>query len=103
VFELPFMVQGPWNDPIMLPDPESRLQRSGAAAPLLDALRTRGAPDVVRSVIERLTGSAPAQPAAPTAPAPALAGSAVPTEAVSEPQAPPANSRPASDAASKPQ
>jgi AsmA protein len=103
VFELPFMVQGPWNDPIMLPDPESRLQRSGAAAPLLDALRTRGAPDAVRSVIERLTGSAPAQPAAPPAPAPALAGSAVPTEAVGEPQAPPANGRPVSDAASKPQ
>jgi AsmA protein len=75
LFELPFMVQGPWNDPIMLPDPESRLQRSGAAAPLLDALRAQGAPDAVRSVIERFTGSSPAQPAAPPASAPALAGS----------------------------
>ena len=75
VFELPFMVQGPWNDPIMLPDPESRLQRSGAAAPLLDALRAKGAPDAVRSVIERFTGSSPAQPVAPPASAPALAGS----------------------------
>jgi AsmA protein len=83
MFELPFMVQGPWNDPIMLPDPESRLQRSGAAAPLLDALRAKGAPDAVRSVIERLTGSSPAKPAAPPASAPALAGS---SEAPSQPQ-----------------
>ena len=40
-FELPFMVQGPWDDPIMLPDPEILMQRSGAAAPLLDAARNR--------------------------------------------------------------
>jgi AsmA protein len=55
LFELPFIVQGPWDDPIMLPDPESRLQRSGAAAPLLDP--TRGARDAIRSTIERLTGT----------------------------------------------
>jgi AsmA protein len=72
LFELPFMVQGPWNDPIMLPDPESRMQRSGAAAPLLDALRGR-APEAVRSMIDRLT--TPTQPAAPAPGAPALAGS----------------------------
>jgi len=103
-FELPFMVQGPWNDPIMLPDPESRIQRSGAAAPLLDALRNRGASDAVRSVIERLTGSAPAQPAAPPAQAaPALAGSSVPTEAVPEAQTAPASIQPTPDAPPKPQ
>jgi AsmA protein len=61
-FELPFMVQGSWDDPIMLPDPESRLQRSGAAAPLLDA--TRGARDSIHSTIERLTGTATQEPAA---------------------------------------
>jgi AsmA protein len=60
-FELPFMVQGSWDDPIMLPDPESRLQRSGAAAPLLDA--TRGARDSIRSTIERLTGTSSQEPA----------------------------------------
>ncbi|MGE5780904.1 MAG: AsmA family protein, partial [Hyphomicrobiales bacterium] len=27
-FELPFMVQGSWDDPIILPDPQSRIQRS---------------------------------------------------------------------------
>ena len=80
-FELPFMVQGPWDDPIMLPDPEIRLQRSGAAAPLLDAVRNRGASDAVRSALERFRGApAPApQPAAPAAQqAPALAGASAP-------------------------
>jgi AsmA protein len=72
-FELPFMVQGPWDDPIMLPDPQSRIQRSGAAAPLLDAIRNRDSRDAVRSVIERF--AAPAQSAAPAESAPASAGS----------------------------
>jgi len=56
-FELPFIVQGSWDDPIMLPDPEALIQRSGAAAPLLNAVRERNARDAVRSVIERLTGT----------------------------------------------
>jgi AsmA protein len=76
-FELPFMVQGPWDDPIILPDPQSRIQRSGAAQPLLDALRNRSLRDPVRSAIERLTGAAPGETAATTA-APALAGSSAP-------------------------
>jgi len=41
VFELPFVVQGPWDDPVMLPDTELLLRRSGAAAPLFDTLRQR--------------------------------------------------------------
>ena len=65
-FELPFMVRGPWDDPIILPDPQSRIQRSGAAAPLIDAARDAarksGSP-ALRSVIERLTGTAPPPPA----------------------------------------
>jgi AsmA protein len=56
-FELPFIVQGSWDDPIMLPDPEALIRRSGAAAPLLDAVRERSTHDKVRSVIERLTGT----------------------------------------------
>jgi AsmA protein len=43
-FDLPFVVQGPWDDPLMLPDPESLIRRSGAAAPLLDLLRNRNRP-----------------------------------------------------------
>jgi AsmA protein len=82
-FELPFMVQGPWDDPIILPDPQSRIQRSGAAAPLLR--------DAVRSAIERFTGAAPSQPAAaPSAEtAPALAGSSAPAAGEPAPDAPP--------------
>jgi AsmA protein len=97
-FELPFMVQGPWDDPIMLPDPQSRLLRSGAAAPLLDAVRNRGARDAVRSVIERFT--APAQPAetpppAEPAPAPALAGSSAPVASTAAPAEVPPSEPPA--------
>ncbi len=40
-FELPFAVQGPWDDPLLLPDAQILIQRSGAAAPLLEALRAR--------------------------------------------------------------
>ncbi len=60
-FELPFVVQGPWDDPLMLPDAQILIQRSGAAAPLLDALRGRNERDA-------------AQPA--TAPAAAARGNA---------------------------
>ena len=56
-FELPFIVQGSWNDPIMLPDAQSLIQRSGATAPLLDALRNRKTRDAVRSALEKLTGT----------------------------------------------
>jgi AsmA protein len=63
-FELPFVVQGSWDDPIMLPDAEALIRRSGAAAPLLNAVRERSARDAVRSVIERLTGGPSAAPAA---------------------------------------
>lgn len=70
-FELPFIVQGSWDDPIMLPDPEALIRRSGAAAPLLDAVRERSTRDAVRSAIERLTGGTPsgAIPAVEQAPA----------------------------------
>jgi AsmA protein len=71
-FELPFIVQGSWDDPIMLPDPEALIQHSGAAAPLLNAVRERRARDAVRSAIERLVG-APAGTAVPTAEQPAPA------------------------------
>jgi AsmA protein len=57
-FALPFIVQGSWDDPIMLPDAEALIRRSGAAAPLLNAVRDRRARDAARSVIERLTGGA---------------------------------------------
>jgi AsmA protein len=70
-FELPFIVQGSWDDPIMLPDAEALIRRSGAAAPLLDAVRDRRARDAARSVIERLTGRPGPVPAADQSPSPA--------------------------------
>jgi AsmA protein len=55
-FDLPFVVQGPWDDPLIFPDPESLIRRAPAAAPLLNAVKDRKAGNAVRSVIERLTG-----------------------------------------------
>jgi AsmA protein len=74
-FELPFVVRGRWEDPIMLPDVQSLIRRSGAAAPLLDAARGGRARDAVRSAIEQMTRGAeppqvvapPSTPAEPTA------------------------------------
>jgi AsmA protein len=74
-FELPFVVQGPWDDPLIFPDPESLIRRSPGAAPLLDAVKDRKTRDAVRSVLERITGGRPT--AAPDAAAPA----GVPAEA----------------------
>jgi AsmA protein len=83
-FELPFVVQGPWDDPLIFPDPESLIRRSQAAGPLLDAVKDKKTRDAVRSVIERLTGTKQAVPDAavsnPAAPAsaPAAVGDAKP-------------------------
>jgi AsmA protein len=65
-FDLPFVVQGPWDDPLIFPDPESLIRRSPASAPLLDAVKDRKTRDQLRSVIERFTGGG-AKPAAPDA------------------------------------
>jgi AsmA protein len=61
-FELPFVVQGPWDDPMLLPDTQALIQRSPAASPLLNAVRSRNTRDTVRSAIERLTGGAVSPP-----------------------------------------
>jgi len=68
-FELPFVVQGPWDDPLIFPDPESLIRRSPASAPLLDMLKDRKGSDAVRSAIERITGAGkrPAPAESPTA------------------------------------
>jgi AsmA protein len=76
-FDLPFVVQGPWDDPLIFPDPESLIRRSPASAPLLDAVKDRKTRDAVRSVLERFTGGG-VRPAAPDAVAPAAADAAKP-------------------------
>lgn len=70
-FDLPFVVQGPWDDPLIFPDPESLIRRSPASAPLLDAVKDRKTRDAVKSVLERFTGGGPKPAAAPEAAAPA--------------------------------
>ena len=75
-FELPFFVQGGWDDPIMLPDSQALIRRSGAAAPLLDAVIDQRTREGVRSAIDRMieesapasrTDGPPPSPAAPPA------------------------------------
>ncbi len=78
-FDLPFVVQGPWDDPLIFPDPESLIRRSPASAPLLDAVKDRKTRDAVRSVLERLTGGGP-KPATPDAAAAAPADAPVAAE-----------------------
>ena len=77
-FELPFVVQGPWEDPLIFPDPESLIRRAPAAAPLLDAVKDKKTRDAVRSVLEHFTGGlkpAPTPQESPT-PTPSAAPSA---------------------------
>jgi AsmA protein len=74
-FDLPFVVQGPWDDPLVFPDPESLIRRSPGAAPLLDAVKDRKTRDAVKSVLERFTGGG-LRPATPGAAAPASAPAA---------------------------
>jgi AsmA protein len=42
-FDLPFVVLGSWDRPFVLPDPSTLIQRSDAAAPLLEAVRKQTA------------------------------------------------------------
>jgi AsmA protein len=71
-FDLPFVVQGPWDDPLIFPEADALIKRSTVTAPLLDALKDRNTRDAVRSVLERLTGgkkNGSPDPAAASAPA----------------------------------
>jgi AsmA protein len=65
-FELPFVVQGQWDDPIMLPDPQILIRRSGAAAPLLEAVKDHSG-GAVRSLIDRILTPPATTSAAPPA------------------------------------
>ena len=79
-FSLPFVVQGPWDDPLVFPDPESLIRRSPASAPLLEAVKDRKTRDAIRSVLERFTGTKPAADAqeTPNAPTSAIAPTDMP-------------------------
>jgi AsmA protein len=85
-FALPFIVTGQWDDPVMLPDPQSLIRRSGAAAPLLDAIKERTAGSAVRSVIDQLLASPAATPAPVSSPTAAPAQVAVPAGSPAAPK-----------------
>ncbi len=55
-FDLPFVITGNWDNPYLLPDPNALIRHSGAAAPLLDAVRSRAAREAMRNAIEIITG-----------------------------------------------
>ena len=78
-FQLPFVVQGPWDDPLVFPDSDSLIRRSPASAPLLDSIKDRKTRDAVKSVIERFTGGKKQEPAAPAAQPQAAAPAANPS------------------------
>jgi AsmA protein len=90
-FQLPFVVQGPWDDPLVFPDSDSLIRRSPASAPLLDSLKDRKTRDAVKSVIDRFTGNraapAPQVPASAETPAPAAATSLPSNDASTPPAA----------------
>jgi AsmA protein len=78
-FQLPFVVQGPWDDPLILPDSDILIRRSTVTAPLLDSLKDHKTRDAVKAVIERLSGKKSAPDAAAPAPAPATPVPAAPS------------------------
>ena len=84
-FQLPFVVQGPWDDPLIFPDSDSLIRRSPASAPLLDSLKDRKTRDAVKSVIDRFTGGGNRKPAAEPAAQPQAA---IPQPVLPEPVAP---------------
>jgi AsmA protein len=100
-FELPFVIQGPWEDPLLLPDAEILIRRSGAAAPLLDAVRDPKTRDAVRSIIERVTRPAPAPKPPAVQPAAAAASATGQDAPAQQPAAAPAPAA-GQDAASAP-
>jgi AsmA protein len=79
-FDLPFVVQGPWDDPLVFPDPDSLIRRSPGAAQLIDSLKDSKARDAVRQALERFTGGG-AKPAAAAPDAAASAPANAPAEA----------------------
>jgi AsmA protein len=74
-FELPFVVQGSWSDPVILPDAQLLIRRSGAAAPLLDAVRNRLRRERPQIDAPATTSAVPLAPAQPT-----LSGTSAPPQ-----------------------
>jgi AsmA protein len=58
-FQLPFVVVGSWDDPLFWPDIQLLIRRSGAAAPLLDAVRARTKREPAPALSEAAPSSEP--------------------------------------------
>ena len=84
-FELPFTVDGSWDEPRILPDASILIRRSGAAQPLLDAVKQRSAGEAVRKVIDQIFATQPAPTASPAPPAPPAPATATTSPAVATP------------------
>ncbi|MET3354013.1 AsmA-like C-terminal region-containing protein [Xanthobacter autotrophicus] len=63
--DLPFSVRGPWDTPMVMADPLSLIERSGAALPLLEAVKGRAGTAAAEPAMDGVTG----RKAAPTPPA----------------------------------
>jgi AsmA protein len=64
-FELPFLITGAWDSPLVLPDAQALFNRAGAAAPLIDAVRSRfkrGQPAGDTAIPPAGAGESPAPP-----------------------------------------
>jgi AsmA protein len=83
-FALPFVVQGPWDDPLIFPDSDALIRRSPASAPLLNAVRNN---PTVRSVIDRLKGVPKTAPNAAASESPSSTAAEVPPSDPSRPAA----------------
>lgn len=59
---LPFLVEGPWIAPRIMADPLSLIERSGAAQPLLEAVKSRKAGAAIHTMIEKLVKPVAPQP-----------------------------------------
>ena len=63
--DLPFSVRGPWDEPSIMADPLSLIERSGAALPLLEAVKGRtSAPAAERAMDGGASVADPQQPPA---------------------------------------
>ncbi|MDI4666150.1 AsmA family protein [Xanthobacter autotrophicus] len=65
--DLPFSVRGPWDRPMVMADPLSLIERSGAALPLLEAVKSRAGSAAAEPAMDGAPGRKPTLPPTPPA------------------------------------
>ena len=63
--DLPFSVRGPWDTPMVMADPLSLIERSGAALPLLEAVKGRAGAAAAEPAMDGTAGRKAAPPTPP--------------------------------------